>query len=320
MQESVKEHRERYIGGSDVVAIMGLSKYKTRYQLLQEKAGIVEHKEADNPYTRYGNVMEEKIRDHINNCSVVYGEAPFHEDKWQREAIGSEPIGIRCHCDGINEITVLEIKTTSEIHENVDEYKYYLVQLLFYMIYFEKRYGMLAVYERPEDMSEEFDMTRLQIFHIDRSDYSDLIMEIGVEIYNFMRDLKRLKMNPFLEEQDFMPAELIAVSDKLLLLENKLAEMKLVEAQVKEFKEKLKEEMIKHKVKTWRTPNKTLITLVDDTPATEYTDEELDIEGLKRDLPELFKPDYDGGYMKTVTKTKKGKSGYVRLTFPKDMT
>lgn len=320
MQESVKERRWAYLGGSDIACILNLSPFKTRWQLLQEKAQIAEENFVDTPYTRYGNVMEAKIRDHINNNSVVYGEEPFHEDKFVREAEGGEPIGIRCHCDGINKITILEIKTTSEIHENVDDYKYYLVQLLFYMIYFEKRYGMLAVYERPEDMSEEFDMTRLQIFHIDRSDYSDLIMEIGVEIYNFMRDLKRLKMNPFLEEQDFMPAELIAVSDKLLLLENKLAEMKLVEAQVKEFKEKLKEEMIKHKVKTWRTPNKTLISLVDDTPATEYTDEELDIEGLKRDLPELFKPDYDGGYMKTVTKTKKGKSGYVRLTFPKDKT
>ena len=320
MQDSVSENRDKYIGGSDIPAIMNLSQFTTRWELLQQKAGIVENTFTGNVYTRYGQVMEEKIRDHINNCSVVYGEAPFHEDKWQREAEGGEPIGIRCHCDGINEITVLEIKTTSEIHENVDEYKYYLVQLLFYMIHFEKRYGMLAVYERPEDMSEEFDMRRLQIFHIDRADYTDLIYEIGTAIVNFMRDLKRLKSNPFLEEQDFMPAELIEVSDKLLLLENKLAEMKLVEAQVKEFKEKLKEEMIKHKVKTWRTPNKTLITLVDDTPATEYTDEELDIEGLKRDLPELFKPDYDGGYMKTVTKIKKGKSGYVRLTFPKDKT
>lgn len=318
MQESVKQDRKNWLGGSDVVAIMGLSKYKTRYQLLQEKAGIVEPEEVDNPYTRYGNVMEEKIRDHINNSNMVYGEAPFHEDKFVREPIGSEPIGIRCHCDGINEITVLEVKTTSEIHENVNDYKYYLVQLLYYMIYFERRYGMLAVYERPEDMSEEFDMRRLQVFRIDREDYKDLLYEIGLAVAEFMRDLKAMKENPFLEEEDFIPSELVEVSDKLIALEAQLESMKAIEKQVKDFKAQLKAEMEKHKVKKWKTPSGYGICLVDDTPSTVETVEELDLEAMKQDLPELWKPYYDGGYIKPVEKVKKGKAGYVRITLPKE--
>lgn len=318
MQKSVKEHRERYIGGSDVVAIMGLSEYKTRYQLLQEKAGIVEPEEADNPYTRYGNIMEEKIRDHINNSNMVYGEAPFHEDKFEREPIGSEPIGIRCHCDGINEITVLEIKTTSKIHDNVNDYKYYLVQLLYYMIYFERRYGMLAVYERPNDMNTEFDMRRLQTFHIDRNDYRDLIFEISKAVADFMVDLKEMKSNPFLEEEDFIPSDLVEVSDKIIALEAQLADMKRIEKQVKDFKEQLKAEMEKHKVKKWKTPSGCSICLVEDTPSTVETVDELDLEAMKQDLPELFKSYTDGGYIKPVEKIKKGKAGYVRITLPKE--
>ena len=318
MQESVKENRWAYLGGSDIPCILNISPFKTRWRLLQEKARIVEPEDVSNAYTRYGNVMEEKIRDHINNSNMVYGEAPFHEDKFEREPIGSEPIGIRCHCDGINDITVLEIKTTSEIHENVNDYKYYLVQLLYYMIYFERRYGMLAVYERPEDMSEEFDMRRLQVFHIDREDYKDLLFEIGEAIVKFMKDLRELKMNPFMEEEELIPDELVGISDKLIALETKLEEMKTVEKQVKEFKAQLKEEMQKHKVNKWKTPSGYSICLIDDKPDTVETVEELDIEAMKQDLPELWKPYYDGGYMKPVEKIKNGTKGYVRVTPPKE--
>lgn len=318
MQDSVHENRNLYLGGSDIPVIMGISPFKTRYQLLCEKAGIEEDTFKGNAYTEYGNVMEEKIRDHINNSNMVYGEAPFHEDKFVREPIGSDPIGIRCHCDGINEITVLEIKTTSEIHEDVNDYKYYLVQLLYYMIYFERRYGMLAVYERPEDMSEEFDMRRLQVFRIDREDYKDLLYEIGLAVAEFMRDLKAMKENPFLEEEDFIPSELVETSDKLIALEAQLAEMKKIEEQVKAFKAQLKEEMEKHKVKKWKTPSGVSLCLVDDTPSTVETVDELDLEAMKQDLPELFKPYTDGGYMKPVEKVKKGRKGYVSITLPKE--
>lgn len=320
MQDSVKQDRQKFLGGSDIPIIMGISPFKTRYKLLCEKAGIEEDTFKGDAYTEYGNIMEEKIRDHINNSNMVYGEAPFHEDKFEREPIGSEPIGIRCHCDGINEITVLEIKTTSKIHDNVNDYKYYLVQLLYYMIYFERRYGMLAVYERPNDMNTEFDMRRLQTFRIDREDYKDLIFEIGKAVVDFMIDLKEMKKNPFLEEEDFIPSDLVEVSDKIIALEAQLADMKRIEKQVKDFKEQLKAEMEKHKVKKWKTPSGCSICLVEDTPSTVEMVDELDLEAMKQDLPELFKSYTDGGYIKPVEKIKKGKAGYVRISIPKEKT
>ena len=318
MQDSVHENRNRYIGGSDIPVIMGISQFKTRYELLQEKAGIKEDTFTGNVYTEYGSVMEGVIREHINSSNMVYGEAPFYEDKFVQEAEGNEPIGIRCHCDGINASTVLEIKTTSEIHEDVNDYKYYLVQLLFYMIYFERRYGMLAVYERPEDMSTEFDMRRLQVFRIDRVDYKDLIFEIGAEVFKFMKDLRDIKENPFLEEEDFLPKELVGIAEQVVALEAQLADLKKVEKQVKDFKAQLKAEMEKHEVKKWRTPNNILITLVADTADTVETVDELDLEAMKQDMPELWKPFTDGGYIKPVEKIKKGRTGYVKITLPKE--
>ena len=58
MQASVKEDRNLYIGGSDVPIILGISPFKTRYELLLEKAQIEESMFEGNAYTEYGNVME----------------------------------------------------------------------------------------------------------------------------------------------------------------------------------------------------------------------------------------------------------------------
>ena len=129
MQDSVNENRERYIGDSDIPVIMNISSFKTRWELLQEKAQIKVDEFEGNKYTSYGQRMEDVIREHINNNSMVYGEPPFHEDKFIKEAGKNDPIGVRCHCDGLNPVTILEIKTTSEVHEKVEEYVYDLVQL-----------------------------------------------------------------------------------------------------------------------------------------------------------------------------------------------
>ena len=62
MQDTVKQDRDKYIGGSDIPAIMGISQFKTRYQLLREKAGLEQDTFTGNKYTEYGNIMEPKIR------------------------------------------------------------------------------------------------------------------------------------------------------------------------------------------------------------------------------------------------------------------
>ena len=166
MQKSVNEDRDKFIGGSDIAVIMNLSPFKKRFDLLLEKAGLKENDFEGNEYTEYGNVLEPKIRDFIN-------------EKYSKNFVEYKKINgdIRCHLDGYDEdmeIGVLEIKTTSQIHDNLDDYKVYLVQTLFYMQETNKNKGMLAVYHRPDDFNEIVDKTTLSVYGIDINDYKDL--------------------------------------------------------------------------------------------------------------------------------------------------
>ena len=117
--QNVTDNRHLYIGGSDIPIIMGISSFKKRFDLLLEKAQLKENEFQGNAYTEYGNVLEPKIRDYINESE----KNKFLEDKVIKE-------DLRYHSDGFNGKVVLEIKTTSQIHNSVDEYKVYLVQNL----------------------------------------------------------------------------------------------------------------------------------------------------------------------------------------------
>jgi len=55
------EERKKFIGGSDVASIMGISPWKTRFQLWQEKIGLAETK--SNSYIlQKGHILEDKAR------------------------------------------------------------------------------------------------------------------------------------------------------------------------------------------------------------------------------------------------------------------
>ena len=104
-------------------------------------------------------------------------------------------------------MSVLEIKTTSQIRKKVSSYKKYLVQLLFYMQQTNVEKGLLAVYERPKDFSEEFHEERLQMFDIDIKDYDELLKDINIAVKKFMEDLEKIKENPFIEEWELEEME-----------------------------------------------------------------------------------------------------------------
>ena len=274
----VSQDRDKYIGGSDLPIICGISKFKTRWQLLLEKAGLAENTFEGNPYTRYGHYIEPFIRDHIN---LIYN-TQFVPNR----VINGD---IRCHSDGFNGECVLEIKSTSDIFSSVDGYKVYLIQLVKYMEQNEVKKGILAVYDRPGDMSQEFDPKRLQVFEILLDDYKNL-----------------------LSEQDFLPAgNMVALADKVAKLENQLAALKEVENQCKEAKKALYNEMLNRKVKSWTMPNGTKLTMVMETPAGTKTVTEFDTEAFKAECPGIYQK-----YLKTVEKKTNGKAGYVRITVP----
>lgn len=299
--QAVTIDRDKYIGGSDIPIIMGISPFKKRFDLLLEKAGLKENDFTGNEYTEYGNILEPKIRDFIN-------------EKYSKNFVEYKKINgdIRCHLDGYDEdmeIGVLEIKTTSQIHDNLDDYKVYLVQTLFYMQETNKNKGMLAVYHRPDDFNENFDKTRLSVYGIDINDYKDLLEQINKAVDQFRIDLEKLKENPLLSEEDLLPVDIIELSNKVVALENQLAEMKKIEALAKDLKEQLKVAMEKTGIKAWETPNGTKITLVLDS----------EDKVVKKFNEKLFKDnnlDLWDEYSEEIVQ--KGKSGYVKITLPKE--
>ncbi len=296
--QAVTIDRDKYIGGSDIPIIMGISPFKKRFDLLLEKAGLKEDDFDGNEYTEYGNILEPKIREYVNKT--------FDKEYIEGKHINGD---IRVHTDGEDKDSILEIKTTSQIHKKLDDYKVYLVQLLFYMQETKKSFGYLAVYERPEDFNEEFDSNRLHTYRLDIEDYKELLEQINKAVDQFRIDLAKVKENPFITEEELLPVDLTELSNKVVALENQLAEMKKIEAQAKDLKTQLKAAMENNNIKKWETPNGVKITLVADG----------EDKIVRKFNEKLFKDnnlDLWDEYNEEVVQ--KGKNGYVKITLPKE--
>lgn len=295
MQDVTKD-RDKYIGGSDIAAILNISKFKTRWQLLKEKAGVEEPAFTGNVYTEYGNELEPKIREYVNaELDHHFVEGKVIEDY------------LRYHADGVdfNDKCVLEIKTTSDIHDDIWDYKHYLCQLLMGMWMYNYKLGILAVYHRPDDFDTNFDSNRLQIYTIRWEQFEEFWGYVYLEIKRFREDWLKLMENPFMTEEEFQPKEIVEIADKVLILESQLEIYKQIEKEYKDAKASLKAGMEKYNIKTWTTPGGTKITLVPDGEPTEQWD--FDKDKFAQENPDLYTH-----YLKRTTK--KGKAGYVRIT------
>lgn len=298
----------------DIPKIMGISPFQTRFDLLLEKAGYLENDFQGNEFTRYGNVLESKIRNYIN-------ESLYQKDNFKEETFIDGDL--RANVDGVNKGFILEIKTTSQIKDNLDDYKLYLVQLLFYMKVAKRKKGMLAVYERPVDFSEEFDENRLQTFMIDIDNFKELLEDINFAIERFRIDLKKVKDNPLITEEDLQPKEVIELSNQIVEIENQLIAFKELEKSQKKLKEQLKKSMEEYQIKKWETPNGTKITLVLDGEDKEVEVKKVDTEKFEKENTDLISDfnkmqdkynETQEKYTTTETEIKKGRSGYVKIT------
>lgn len=287
--QNVKVDRDKYIGGSDIPIIMNISPFRTRWELLQEKAGLIQNDFKGNQYTEYGNVLEPQIRDYINETQ---------KDKFVE---GKDIIGdIRCHTDGINKTTVLEIKTTSQIHEKLEEYKVYLVQLLFYMENTKRKKGILAVYSRPDDFKEEFDVSRLTTYEIDIKDYKELLEDINLAVDDFRNDLERLKENPFLTESDLEPSDLIELANELEVVGSQLTN---ITTKYNDLKNQMINKLIEKRKNKFKS-NKLRFTRVAD--GEDKSVEIFDEEKFKEENADFYKK-----YLKTTIK--KGRAGCLKI-------
>jgi hypothetical protein len=169
-------------------------------------------------------------------------------------------------------------------------------------------YGRLAVYERPEDLSEEFNESRLQLWAIELKEYEDLVEEIRRAIDLFIEDLIKVKANPFITEEELLPTEIPDITARILALESQLEQMKETEKKIKADKERLKAAMVAASVKSWTTPNGYKITLIPD--GEDSTKKVFNEDKLKELHPKLYKQFLED-------KIVKGKTGYVKITAPK---
>ena len=272
---NVTENRSKYVGGSDVPIILGLSKYKTQFQLAKEKVGLVEVTYSDNEYTKYGNHLEPQIREFINaNTDANFIVQTFvDEDK-----------GIRSNVDGIDleGNILLEIKT----HGKTPSVKVYEAQMQLYMAQTGADFGWLAMYERPEDFDIEFDMTRLSLKEVERDNaYIEKILD-AIEI--FWIRCEYLKQQPDMTEEEFLTygtdmditmVKLYDLSPKIIAFKEQLKEMEVVE---KQLKAELYEKMTENNIKSLETP---LLKITRVLPTKVM---KLDGTALKKEHPEIY--------------------------------
>jgi hypothetical protein len=104
----------------------------------------------------------------------------------------------------------------------------------------------------------------------------------------------------------------VAISNKVVEIENRIAELKALETEQKKVEQALFEAMAKYNVKSWETPNGIKITRVDAVADTVETVTEFDEKTFKAENEGLYSL-----YLKEVKKKKSGKAGYVKITLPK---
>lgn len=240
--------RQKYVGGSDLPSILGLNaKYGTSvFEFAKQKAGIIPNPFKGNQFTKYGQVMEPVIRDFIN--------AKYQVNYLEDTIVDSER-GYRGNTDGIDrdaDIPILEVKTFGE-ELDVD---YYNPQCQFYMETFNVDAVRLVGYKRPADFytgmdydlenddsyfNYEFDENRL-VEHVIKRD-PVLWSKIEERIVAFKNAVSELKANNDMSEDDFNNIfygnDLIALSDKVAILEKSLASYKNIEKEYKDVKEQL---------------------------------------------------------------------------------
>lgn len=296
--------RHLYIGGSDIPIIMEISPFKTRYQLLLEKAQLVNVEEVDNEYTRDGHINEDLIRDYYNK--TIFKDDPlvetqtFSEDKVYRYNADGQNTQIVWECKRVGENTYNAINSPND-----KECKKYLVQLLKGMELNHKEKGLLTISLRNGNFDES-KVNELKEFKIDINDYKELLGEINEAVNQFRIDLEKIKANPFLTEEDLVPQDLSKIAHEVIALENQLKNYDIIKKQYEDLRTILHEEMTKAGKKNWKMPNGTLITNVLDGEDT-----------IKKVFDEKkFKEENQEQYEKyLIDKVTKGKKGYVKITY-----
>ena len=129
------EYRRMGIGGSDVSALLGISKWKSELELWLEKTGQSEDVFEENEAMKWGKIMEPVLRNHfaeISHKPVIEVKAILQRPEYQFMLANIDGLTV----DDEGNPAILEIKTASEYKRGEweeDVPAYYKVQVLHYM-------------------------------------------------------------------------------------------------------------------------------------------------------------------------------------------
>lgn len=142
--------RTKGIGGSDAGIICGQSKYKTPYELWEEKTGLKKSPSITNEAIKLGNALEPVLFEMFSRSQKEYSTI----DTKEISLVSKRYPFMRANLDGAlinsnNELGVLEIKTTTIRGKSMmamwqDEVpQAYYCQILHYLIVTGFQYGVL---------------------------------------------------------------------------------------------------------------------------------------------------------------------------------
>lgn len=304
---NIIDDRDKYIGGSDLPIIMGMNRTITPFQFAKKKLNIIPKEDSDNIYTHYGHVMEDKIRNYINNkYKAKYEPSTFKS--WY----------LRGNCDGMDadaEIPLIEIKTFGK-DLNIDYYKF---QCQFYMGLFGHDKLLLVGYKRPdtfytgidynlekEDKYFDFKFNEKNIFqHVIKRD-EKLIKQIIEKCNNFYNALNALRKDNNLTEEKFNDifygSTVTMMVKRFKKLEKQLLDFKKIEDDYNLTKDKLYELFEFKNILSFENED-IKITRVN---PTSYEKSSIDTKKLKKEQPDIYKK-----YTSTKTINRKG---YLLIT------
>lgn len=299
---NIIDNRDKFIGGSDLPIIMGINRTITPFQFAKEKLNIIPKEDSDNIYTHYGHVMEEKIRNYINDkFKTNYKPSTF--TTWY----------LRGNADGLDDtakIPLIEIKTYGK-ELNIDYYKF---QCQFYMGLFGHDKLLLVGYKRPdifytgidynlEKENKYFNFTFNEkniVEHVIKRD-EKLIKQIIEKCNNFYNALNALRKDNNLTEEKFNDIfygpTVTTMVKRFKKLEKQLLDFKKIEDDYNLTKEKLYELFEFKNILSFE--NKDIkITRVN---PSQYEKRSINTKLLEKEQPDIYNK-----YISTKTINKKG--------------
>lgn len=107
--------------------------------------------------------------------------------------------------------------------------------------------------------------------------------------------------------------EIVELVSKLSALENKIKEIKELEAQYDTFKKKLFEVMVNNDITKYETPNGVVFAIVKASTDKVKLEPKFNEDKFREENPKLYKK-----YVEIIEKITKGKASYLRVTVPKN--